>query len=99
MHTLPTNVLNLPPLIFFSNLIFRHLLVPWLVSLPGQLVQLLSSGLLEDCSLLLGIMVAAAPVGIMDFGEALQDSALGMIGELRQVSSTVSHLCALCMYV
>ena len=66
------------------------------MSLPRQLVQLLSSGLLEDCPLLLDIMVAAAPVGIMDFGEALQDSALGMIGEWRHVSATVPLY--VCMY-
>lgn len=72
---------RLPPHTLFSNLTFRHLLVPWLVSLPKQLVQLLSSGLLDDCPLLLDIVVAAAPVGIIDFGEALQDNALGMIGE------------------
>ena len=74
---------------------FRHLLVPWLVSLPGQVVQLLGTGLLGDCSRLLDIMVAAAPIGIMDFGEALQDNALGLIGEQCQASYAECFLCAL----
>lgn len=76
-----------------SDFMLRRLLVPWLESLPGQVVQLLNNGLLHECSLLLDIMVAAAPVGIMIFGVALQDSVLGMIGEQCQVSATV--LCVL----
>lgn len=64
------------------------------------MVQLLGSGHLGDCSLLLDIMVAAAPVGIMDFGEALQENALGLIGEKCQASYALCILCALaCMYV
>ena len=76
--------------------------MPWLESLPGQVVQLLNNGLLNECSLLLDIMVAAAPVGIMNFGVALQDSVLAMIGEQCQVSATVSscvllHVCVIRM--
>ena len=61
-------------------------------------MQLLKNDLLHECSLLLDIMVAAAPVGIINFGVALQDSVLAMIGEQCQVSATVSsgvhlHVC------
>ena len=61
-----------------------QLLIPWLVSLPEQFVELTTGAPLTDevkevCGGLLQTMTFLAPVGIKQFGESLQRNILKMM--------------------
>ena len=56
-----------------------HLLVPWLVSLPEQLVVLATQNDIQECATLVEVMIMMAPLGIIEFGESLQTNLIPIL--------------------
>jgi hypothetical protein len=74
--------------IISGDAIQSNLLLPWLASLPGQVVEVTSGGLptaerVQVCGDLLRVMVTVGPVGMIPFGESLQENMLKILSNLE----------------